>query len=592
MAYSPSSSTFPTAKTSFTDPASTDDTHTFDHAGLESAQNDAIEKLETKVGIDGSAVTTTHNYKLSGVTGSDKAASLTGSETLTTKTLTSPVINTAISGTAFLDEDDMASDSATKVASQQSIKAYVDTQLTAEDLDVAANTGTAAVDLDSQQLTLTGSSGIGTSAASQAVTFSILADGVNDTHIDFGTGANQVSTADLPEETNLYYTEARVTANVNVASGTTHITSTGADHSYIDQSVVSGATPTFTNTNFTEAADKNYVTDAQQTVIGNTSGTNTGDVTLDGTPDYITITNQVITRNQVDLAADVTGNLPVANLNSGTSADATTFWRGDGAWATPAGAGDMVAATYDPATISEQLAGLTATQTLTNKTLTSPVFQGSVDGWISANESWSYASATTITVPSGAASKYAKGDKIKLTQTTVKYFYIVGVADTVLTVTGGSDYTVANAAITLNYYSHSTSPIGFPGVFNYAPTGTNITLGNGSVSASEFSVAGEMVYFMINFTLGSTSAMGTTPKFTLPINNGGSWGEYTPNVTIHDSGTNWYAGWAYLVDADEVTAYVMQASGSYTNRTDITSTVPMTWTTGDRLLISGFYKMA
>jgi len=41
-------------------------------------------------------------------------------------TLTSPVINTAISGTAFLDEDDMVSNSATKVASQQSIKAYVD----------------------------------------------------------------------------------------------------------------------------------------------------------------------------------------------------------------------------------------------------------------------------------------------------------------------------------------------------------------------------------------------------------------------------------------------------------------------------------
>lgn len=56
---------------------------------------------------------------------------LSTAQTATNKTFTSPVINTSISGTAFLDEDDMVSNSATKVASQQSIRAYVDTSVAA-----------------------------------------------------------------------------------------------------------------------------------------------------------------------------------------------------------------------------------------------------------------------------------------------------------------------------------------------------------------------------------------------------------------------------------------------------------------------------
>jgi hypothetical protein len=66
--------------------------------------------------------------------GADTLVARTSTDTLTNKTLssatlTSPVINTAISGTAFKDEDNMSSNSATSVASQQSIKSYVDTQV-------------------------------------------------------------------------------------------------------------------------------------------------------------------------------------------------------------------------------------------------------------------------------------------------------------------------------------------------------------------------------------------------------------------------------------------------------------------------------
>jgi len=68
----------------------------------------------------------------------------------------------------------MASDSATLVPTQQSVKAYVDAQVTAQDLDFQADSGGALnIDLDSETLTLTGGTGIDTSGSSNTVTFAI-----------------------------------------------------------------------------------------------------------------------------------------------------------------------------------------------------------------------------------------------------------------------------------------------------------------------------------------------------------------------------------------------------------------------------------
>ena len=82
-------------------------------------------------------------------------------------------VNIAADGatvTGIKDEDDMSSDSAVKLATQQSIKAYVDTQLTAEDLDITTDSGSIDIDLDSDTLTITGGEGIDTSASSTTVT--------------------------------------------------------------------------------------------------------------------------------------------------------------------------------------------------------------------------------------------------------------------------------------------------------------------------------------------------------------------------------------------------------------------------------------
>lgn len=82
-------------------------------------------------------------------------------------------VNIAADGatvTGIKDEDDMSSDSNVKLATQQSIKAYVDSQVTAQDLDLISDSGTIDIDLDSESLTVSGGEGIDTSATGTTLT--------------------------------------------------------------------------------------------------------------------------------------------------------------------------------------------------------------------------------------------------------------------------------------------------------------------------------------------------------------------------------------------------------------------------------------
>ena len=124
----------------------------------------------------------------------------------------------------FVDEDNMASNSAVKVPSQQSVKAYVDSSVTASDLDMAGDSGTGAVDLDSQSLTIAGTANeIETSMSGQTLTVGLPNNVTvaNNLTVSGNLISDDITTATLTTSGNL-----TVTGNLAVNGTTTTVNST------------------------------------------------------------------------------------------------------------------------------------------------------------------------------------------------------------------------------------------------------------------------------------------------------------------------------------------------------------------------------
>ena len=90
-----------------------------------------------------------------------------------------------------------------------------------------------------------------------------------------------------------------------------------------------------------------------------------------------------------------------------------------------------------------------------------------LDGWIYDTDTWTYVSATSFKIAGkDVRYRFPKGTKIKLVQSgSTKYFYVIATAystDTTVTITGGSDYTLASATISGQAYSYADSPQNYP----------------------------------------------------------------------------------------------------------------------------------
>ena len=122
----------------------------------------------------------------------------------------------------------------------------------------------------------------------------------------------------------------------------------------------------------------------------------------------------------------------------------------------------------------------------------------------------------------------------------------------------------------------------------YTPTLTNITKGNGTVTAA-YQQIDKLVTVNIYFLMGSTSAMGNGPKFSLPVNNVDS---YVDGVCVlWDQGVAVHTGSCYAYANNLVIEY-LDASATSLQPGGISSTTPFTWNTNDKIYAQLSYQVA
>jgi hypothetical protein len=303
----------------------------------------------TGLGTVASGQTLTINIDSSVVT-------LSGSQTLTNKTIdvdSNTVSNIEVDNlkSGVLDVDlTSVSASDDTIASAKAIKTYVDSQVTAQDLDFTGNSGTGGVDLDSQTLNLIGANGVVTTASGQTITIDTSSldtrlttaeANISSNDTDIATNASDISTnaANIASndtdisglDTRLTTAESNISSNdTDIATNASNIATNTSNISSNDTDIATNASNISTNTSNISTNTSNIATNAtnissndtditalQNDKYDKTGGTISGSVTIS---DDLTVNGTTTTVNTETLSVE-DPLIEMANQNAANSVD-------------------------------------------------------------------------------------------------------------------------------------------------------------------------------------------------------------------------------------------------------------------------------
>lgn len=206
-------------------------------------------------------------------------------------------------------------------------------------------------------------------------------------------------------------------------------------------------------------------------------------------------------------------------------------------------------------------------------------------GWIPASGTWTYASATTFTVPSADASAMRIGTKIKLTQTTDKYFYVYSVSGTTITIATTTDYTLVNAAITSPVFSNADSPIGFPAEFSYTPSLVNLS--GGTLTFAKYMISGKQLHIRFKYALAG-AGVGTGVTVSTPVSVNADYSALTAiasGVQFFDTSTgDRRAGQVMPSNATTLSVFMYNVVDTdEITFANLTASEPFIWAAGDEI---------